>query len=308
MTWTGGVSTSSVLSGEHKVNVDGVNVDRDRNATVLYTPRYGSSTRTNPYGNEVVLHAVRPAGPLRLGQRTIVRLDRLRRGGGDTPIPRDGAVLSAHGADAPNLARLFERAAGSDVDLLISSTADVSETVGGTPILLRDGRQWFANRKSSFYRARAPRTIVGWTKHGELLLVTIDGRQPGYSVGASLAEAARIMGKLGAVEALNLDGGGSTTFVARGRVTNRPSDLVVKRKGRRMVVRAHRSGDVVLGRAERSVADALVLVPLDTVPTATLERAPSAPKPSSLQLVLVIAGLLAAAATAVHVRRLRSNI
>jgi exopolysaccharide biosynthesis protein len=46
-------------------------------------------------------------------------------------------------------------------------------------------------------------------------MVTVDGRQPGYSVGVSLAEAGRLMVSLGAVEALNLDGGGSTVMAAR---------------------------------------------------------------------------------------------
>ncbi|HEV3402013.1 MAG TPA: phosphodiester glycosidase family protein, partial [Acidimicrobiales bacterium] len=51
-----------------------------------------------------------------------------------------------------------------------------------------------------------------------------DGRQPGHSAGMTLAEAARLMLDLGATEAINLDGGGSTTFVVRGRVSNRPSE------------------------------------------------------------------------------------
>jgi exopolysaccharide biosynthesis protein len=62
------------------------------------------------------------------------------------------------------------------------------------------------------------------TDTGELLLVVIDGRRPGYSVGATLPEAARVMQSLGARDALNLDGGGSSAMVVRGRVVNRPSD------------------------------------------------------------------------------------
>ena len=60
-------------------------------------------------------------------------------------------------------------------------------------------------------------------------IVTVDGRRPGYSVGISLAEAARLMKSLGARDALNLDGGGSTTMVVGGRVVNRPSDRVGER-------------------------------------------------------------------------------
>jgi exopolysaccharide biosynthesis protein len=57
-----------------------------------------------------------------------------------------------------------------------------------------------------------------------VLLVVIDGRQPRWSVGASLGELARIMRDLGAVEAMNLDGGGSSTMWVEGEVVNRPSD------------------------------------------------------------------------------------
>ena len=58
----------------------------------------------------------------------------------------------------------------------------------------------------------------------DLLLATVDGRQPGWSAGVTLAEAARLMRALGARDALNLDGGGSTAMTVRGELVNRPSD------------------------------------------------------------------------------------
>ena len=77
---------------------------------------------------------------------------------------------------------------------------------------------------------RHPRTNVGVTDDGRVLMVTVDGRQPGYSVGVSLAEMGQLMTSLGARDSFNFDGGGSTVmarrFLADGRfaVTNRPSD------------------------------------------------------------------------------------
>ena len=64
---------------------------------------------------------------------------------------------------------------------------------------------------------------------GTLLLVTVDGRLPGWSVGMTLAQSARLMRSLGARDALNLDGGGSSTMVVRGEVVNRPADGLERR-------------------------------------------------------------------------------
>jgi Phosphodiester glycosidase len=76
----------------------------------------------------------------------------------------------------------------------------------------------------TFVASRQPRTLAGVRPDGTLLLVTVDGRRPGWSVGMTLPEAARLMRSLGARDALNLDGGGSTTMTVRGQVVNRPSD------------------------------------------------------------------------------------
>jgi exopolysaccharide biosynthesis protein len=84
-----------------------------------------------------------------------------------------------------------------------------------------------------------------------LLLITIDGRQPGHSVGTTLRESARIALELGATEAINLDGGGSTAMaIARVRgdsttieVVNRPSDTQGERAvGNALVVKKERAG------------------------------------------------------------------
>jgi len=72
--------------------------------------------------------------------------------------------------------------------------------------------------------------MAGVTGQGHLLLVTVDGRQPGYSVGLSFAEESAVMASLGARDALNLDGGGSTTMVGSGgTVVGRPSDTTGER-------------------------------------------------------------------------------
>jgi exopolysaccharide biosynthesis protein len=66
--------------------------------------------------------------------------------------------------------------------------------------------------------------MAGVRRDGSLLLVTVDGRRPGWSAGVTLREGARVMRALGARDALNIDGGGSTAMAVRGRLANLPSD------------------------------------------------------------------------------------
>ncbi|MEX0893798.1 MAG: phosphodiester glycosidase family protein [Gemmatimonadota bacterium] len=109
----------------------------------------------------------------------------------------------------------------------------VEEAVGGFPVLLRDGAAVLHLAEgvpAGFGPARHPRTAVAWdTAADRLLLVTVDGRQPGYSVGMTLQELTALLVRIGATDAINLDGGGSTAMVVGGRVVNRPSDDVGER-------------------------------------------------------------------------------
>ena len=97
------------------------------------------------------------------------------------------------------------------------------DSIGGTPLLVEDGRV-VATRCDPSFCSRHPRTAVGITRKGKVLLVVVDGRRPRWSKGMTLVELGREMRRLGARTAFNLDGGGSSTMVVRGKVVNRPSD------------------------------------------------------------------------------------
>jgi len=119
----------------------------------------------------------------------------------------------------------------------------LQEAIGGGPRILRDGSvsiEFAQERLSrSFAEDRHPRTAIGHSRDGRVLfLLTVDGRQPGYSVGMSLAELADFMrtrlakfarSRKNAYQALNLDGGGSSTMVVRQQVVNSPSDQTGER-------------------------------------------------------------------------------
>ncbi|MDZ7374925.1 MAG: phosphodiester glycosidase family protein [candidate division KSB1 bacterium] len=109
----------------------------------------------------------------------------------------------------------------------------VVEAIGGLPRLVRDGRVSIEVEReggSGFRDIRHPRTAVGVSQDGyRVFLVVVDGRQEGYSVGMTLGELAELTIRLGCYDALNLDGGGSSTMLVDGKVVNRPSDPVGER-------------------------------------------------------------------------------
>jgi hypothetical protein len=123
--------------------------------------------------------------------------------------------------------------------------------VNGGPRLLRGGAPAIDAAAEGFthpgdpefyYRfgvRRNPRTLAGVTRSGHVLLVTVDGHAPGYSVGLTFAEEAGVMRALGARDAVNLDGGGSTTLAVGATQLTRPSDATGERPiGDAIVLRA----------------------------------------------------------------------
>ena len=106
----------------------------------------------------------------------------------------------------------------------------IAEAVGGFgTMLIKDGKIVVAHN-DNYTKDRAPRTAIGITKTGKVVIMVFDGRQEPYSCGGSMQEIAQILFEAGCVSAVNLDGGGSTTFVAKQQgedelaVVNKPSD------------------------------------------------------------------------------------
>lgn len=105
----------------------------------------------------------------------------------------------------------------------------IQEAVGGSVYLVKDGKS-VVTSAADYYNSRHSRTCVGITAEGKVVLMVLDGRQEPFSAGGSAEELAQIMLDAGCVTAINLDGGGSTTFVAKQEgsntltVVNRPSD------------------------------------------------------------------------------------
>ena len=219
-----------------------VNTHRDDGLVVLFTKRFGPRTRTRAGGTEVVISLPQKLSPS--GSQP-VRVLNIRRGGGNTRLRAGQAVISVKGTRGKWVRQLR---VGQRMDLDTRVVRNVDNACGGT---LREASGWndiVEAMGGNYYVARNatvdapsgkayplsvqrhPRTSVGVTADGRILMVTVDGRRAGYSVGVTLAEMGRLMLSLGAKHALNLDGGGSTVMAKRNLATgafsvaNRPSD------------------------------------------------------------------------------------
>jgi hypothetical protein len=253
----------------------GVNVAPSPDGITLYTAVYGPTLETQGPATVVGFRNIEPAGRLVAGQTTMVEIIGLREqiaGSAPSPVPADGGVMVGRGQAADVLRSLWNRvqtgAVSSRALLRLDTQSGVAESLGGSPILIRNGARWFADAANDFTRGRQPRTMVGWNPAGEKLLVTVDGRQPDTSVGMTLAEAADLLLALGATDGINLDGGGSTTFVAGGAVVNTPSDVAVSRGDGEAIQHLASPGQQVIGHVERPVTSALVVVPKNEVSVA----------------------------------------
>ncbi|MES2330403.1 MAG: phosphodiester glycosidase family protein [Bacteroidota bacterium] len=106
--------------------------------------------------------------------------------------------------------------------------------VGGGPVLLQNGQISVTNNQELKFTGKAiddkhPRTTMGYTADGKLILMVIEGRFPGKAEGATLTQEAQMLKDIGCVEALNLDGGGSSCLLINGKQTITPSDKEVQR-------------------------------------------------------------------------------
>ena len=88
------------------------------------------------------------------------------------------------------------------------------------PILVLDGKR--AVEGSAGWGVQ-PRSAIGQTANGEVLLLIVDGRSPGYSIGATMEEIAELMLEYNVYQAINLDGGSSSVMYYNGRIITKPS-------------------------------------------------------------------------------------
>lgn len=216
----------------------GINRERKENELIKYTPYFHRTTLTDANGLEIVV---------RKG-----KISEINAGKGNSIIPQDGFVISASGKMRDEILPFLkvgrkikeftvtpfeaskEGFPNDESNRTTKAFSRSEDITNGVPQLVKDGKieiTWEQEKSSkAFVETRHPRTAVAKLKDGKFLMMTVDGRQPGFSVGMNLNELAAFLLELGAVDAMNLDGGGSTTMFLGGKVVNRPSDKEGERR------------------------------------------------------------------------------
>lgn len=229
------------FADEAEMDLGVVNFNCGSNTLAIYTPDWGPSTGSTSPGVEVIVEGANY--PLRASKSVTGTITAVYAGppSVNNDIPAGGFVLSAcPGAETELLAHAV---AGQQVTVYL----DQQPLVLNNARALCTGNAWMVKDGVPYHGGgpeRHPRTVLAWsgTQHW---FVTFDGRQAGYSVGASVAEMQDfLINSLAVQNAINLDGGGSTTMVVNGEVVNCPSDG---------------AGTPCTGN-ERSVANSLLLV------------------------------------------------
>lgn len=188
------------------VKVDNINQPRTLSTHVLvYTPEWSKIAPPCPkYGKQI---AVKDNKIIEVSTSQLA-------------IPENGFVVVGPAQQLDKIAQ------SKDVKLDIATMPEwdnVNHIISGGPYLVKKGQTYIdtAEQKLGAIGGRNPRTAVGYTPNGHLIIVTVDGREKS-SIGMTLIELAKFMKSIGCYNAMNLDGGGSTVLYVNGQVVNHP--------------------------------------------------------------------------------------
>jgi hypothetical protein len=193
-----------------------------KNSVALFTPIWGGETPAVK-GTTIVLEPFPPTAARTDLVGTIVSVGPSRA----TTVPPDGAVLVARGTATRPFAAL---PVGTQVTVRIplpTEWASVTDALSAGPTLVKNGKPIFNAGEALTpvqVHGRDPRTAIGQRADGTIVMVAVDGRQPGWSVGITNWDLAQTLVRYSCVTGFALDSGGSTTVAFDGNVLNRPSD------------------------------------------------------------------------------------
>lgn len=199
---------AQLKTGKTSIKIDNINQPRMLSTYVIvYTPEWGAFAPASPkYGTQFSISSE--------GKITSVSSQAL-------PIPENGYVVVG---PADILNKVIKTKHRIELDIkTIPNWENVNHIISGGPYLVKNNEVFIdiSEQKLNAIGGKNPRTAIGYTQDGNLILVAVDGRE-GASVGMTLRELAGFMKSIGCTNAMNLDGGGSTVMYVNGRVVNMP--------------------------------------------------------------------------------------
>jgi len=231
-----------------QVKLSGINREMKENELVLYSSLFGPATLGNASGTDIVLSKCKRKKYYKKEILTVCEDIEIKTDARNTAIPKGGYVISTGSNDFKDKTLLLnelkvfglEKKKNKSVYIRSEDARTKSnvfggdeDVVAGVPQLIKDGVidiTWVQEKATkAFVETRHPRTAVAKLRDGKFLMITVDGRSES-SGGIGLQDLAEYLLSLGAVDAMNLDGGGSTTMFVDGKVVNRPSDKEGERK------------------------------------------------------------------------------
>jgi hypothetical protein len=247
------------------LRIDAINRRCGKDQVTLDTRDAGLALSESPCVSAVLKFASPSWSPSTVLRGTVVSISADQT---STQVGLNEAVLVARGSKADSLAQLKP---GASIAVVLKTIGfdwvHIDNVIGGGPVLVKQGmiavdgvEEGF---QASFTDSKHPRTAIGRTPEGDLWLVAVDGRQE-TGDGMTLTELAQTMKNLGCSEAMNLDGGGSTTMNVLGVTVNRPSD------GQE---RSIADGVLILGQKARPSRDTLRLSMPQTIAAGTIASA-----------------------------------
>jgi len=198
---------ATVETNKGDLKIDNINQPRMLSThTIIYTPEWGKTSPASPkYGKQIVVEN---------GKITNVSYD-------SNTIPENGFVIIAPEKQLDKIANAKKIKLNVKIN---PEWREVNHIISGGPYLVKNGEIYvdMTEQKLASIGGRNPRTAIGYTKDNTLIMLTADGRE-GSSIGLTLNELANLMKELGCVNAMNLDGGGSTVMFINGKIVNKPA-------------------------------------------------------------------------------------
>ena len=198
---------AKLKTSKGEIKVDNINQPRMLSTYVIaYTQEWGAFAPVSPkYGIQMAVED---------GKITSISTQAL-------PIPPNGYVIVG---PKDKLEPIFN-AKKVNLDIkTIPNWDNVNHIISGGPYLVKNGEIFIdmSEQKLGAIGGKNPRTAIGYTAEGNLIMIAVDGRE-GASVGMTLRELAGFMHSIGCINAMNLDGGGSTVMYVNGKVVNMPA-------------------------------------------------------------------------------------